>query len=170
MAFEYEIIKELKDNLNVYKSLLVDVPKEMIYWKDRSARWTLLEIVCHLHDEEKEDFRARVRSVLKDPDQALVSFDPQEWVLSRNYAEQDYELMLFKFFKQREISYEWLESLKDPKWHNTFQHPTLGAMSAGLFLANWLAHDHLHFRQIIKLKFDFLKDSSNHDLSYAGSW
>lgn len=170
MAFEEEIIKELKSNRMVFKNLLLKVPKEMINWRNHPLRWSLLEIVCHIHDEEKEDFRARVRSVLNDPNQALTSIDPQGWVQKREYAKQDYDLMLFKFLMQRKVSIEWLESLENPKWGNTFTHPSLGNMSARLFLANWLAHDHLHFRQITKLKFDFLKENSDQDLSYAGSW
>ena len=39
-----------------------------------------------------------------------------------------------------------------------------------MMLTNWLAHDYLHIRQIIKLKFDFLKDQSDEHLSYAGEW
>ena len=84
--------------------------------------------------------------------------------------DQDYDLMLFKFLKQRKISVEWLETLKKPKWENSYAHPSLGNLSAGLFLSNWLAHDHLHFRQITKTKYDYLNENSDHDLSYAGGW
>ena len=170
MALEKEIIAELKQNLTVFRGLLENLPEEMVRWKDHPLRWSLLEIVCHLYDEEKEDFRARTRSVLLDPNKPLTPFDPQEWVVSRAYAEQDYELMLFKFVKQRKISIEWLESLKDPAWDNSYAHPSLGNLSARLFLSNWLAHDHLHFRQIIKTKYDYLKENLEDDLSYAGNW
>jgi hypothetical protein len=170
MSYHQHIINELDLNRKVYEGLLQDVPKEMISWKDDPKRWTLLEIVCHLHDEEKEDFRARLRSVIVDPTKALTAIDPQGWVKNRDYASQDYDLMLFKFLKQRKISIEWLNSLKDPKWKNFIVHKSLGEMSAELFLSNWLAHDHLHFRQIIKLKFDYLTHLSDQDLSYAGDW
>ena len=170
MSYHQHIINELDLNRKVYEALLEDVPKEMILWKDDPKRWSLLEIVCHLHDEEKEDFRARVRSVLSDPAKPLNAIDPQGWVKSRDYASQDYDLMLFKFLKQRKISIEWLNSLHSPKWKNFMVHKSLGEMSAELFLSNWLAHDHLHFRQIVKLKFDYLKSVSDQDLSYAGDW
>ena len=170
MNYNTSIIKELDNNRRVYENLLDDVPKEMISWKDDLKRWSLLEIVCHLYDVEKEDFRARVKSVLNDPTQALTPIDPVGWVKDRNYADQDYDLMVFRFLKQRKISVEWLNSLKDPPWKNSFNYASLGNMSAELFLSNWLAHDHLHFRQIVKLKFDFLKDVSGHKLDYAGNW
>lgn len=33
---------------------------------------------------------------------------------------------------------------------------------------NWLAHDYLHMRQIIK--YQYLKEKTNIDLQYAGNW
>lgn len=170
MSFHKNIIIELKNNRKVFKDLLKGVPKDMITWKDDPKRWSLLEIVCHLHDEEKEDFRARVKSVLEDPKKELTPIDPQGWVSDRAYDTQNYKKMCKAFLKERKRSVKWLSSLKDPQWENTFKHAKLGDMSAELFLSNWLAHDHLHIRQIIKLKYDFLKATSEQDLSYAGNW
>lgn len=164
------IIKELDANRKVFENLLELVPEEMILWKGNTTRWSLLEIVCHLYDEEKEDFGARVRSVLKNPDKELTAINPEGWAEERNYKEQDYDEMLFKFLKQRKVSVEYLRSLKNAPWKNAYKHSSLGEMSAELFLANWLAHDHLHIRQIMKLKYDFLKEVSGQDLSYAGNW
>ena len=43
-------------------------------------------------------------------------------------------------------------------------------MSAKLFLTNWLAHDYLHIRQIIRYQYHYLKESTAIDLGYAGNW
>jgi len=170
MSYKSDVINELSNNRKVFSRLLKDVPKEMITWNDDPKRWSLLEVVCHLNDEEKEDFRARVQSVLEDPKKELTHIDPQGWVKDRDYATQNYKKMRKVFLKERKRSVKWLRSLKDAKWENSYKHPKLGDMSAELFLANWLAHDHLHIRQIIKLKYDFLKATSKQDLAYAGGW
>ena len=78
--------------------------------------------------------------------------------------------MLEKFITERESSINWLETLKNANWENSFDHPKLGAMTAKYFLNNWLAHDYLHIRQIIKLKFDYLNNRFNENLDYAGIW
>jgi hypothetical protein len=39
-----------------------------------------------------------------------------------------------------------------------------------MIFANWLAHDYLHIRQILRLKYEYLKSISEEDLSYAGEW
>ncbi len=43
-------------------------------------------------------------------------------------------------------------------------------MSAQLFLNNWLAHDLLHIRQILSIKFNYLKENTEEPLNYAGDW
>jgi hypothetical protein len=43
-------------------------------------------------------------------------------------------------------------------------------MSAEMFLANWLAHDFLHVRQIIATRFHYLSHTTGESLGYAGNW
>ncbi|MCW5520553.1 DinB family protein [Aureitalea sp. L0-47] len=166
----HKIISELTRNSQVFHDLLKDSSKEMVLWKPAPDKWCLLEIVCHLHDEECEDFRARVKHVLECPNEPMPPFDPLDLVKARNYIGQDFQVMLDKFSEERSRSLKWLSSLKAPNWDNSYQHPKLGPMSAELFLTNWLAHDYIHIRQILKVKFAYLQQSTNEPLSYAGSW
>ena len=165
-----KLIMELARNKDVFKALLAGLPKEQYQWKSNPEKWCLLEICCHLHDEEREDFRIRTKYVLETPDLPLPTFNPIEWVTERGYMQQDFEEMLAKFIKERERSLDWLQSLKEPKWENAYNHPKLGKMTAELFLTNWLAHDYLHMRQILNLKFAYLKQSTQESLDYAGNW
>ena len=164
------IAQELERNKGVFERILAGLGPEQYLWKPEPAKWCLLEIVCHLYDEEREDFRQRVQLVLQDPALPLPPIDPKGWVDSRKYLEQDYELMLNNFLAEREISVSFLRSLEAPKWANIYQHPVLGAMPASLFLHNWLAHDYHHLRQINELRYLFLKAHSDDALTYAGNW
>jgi len=165
-----KIIKGLARNKNIFKELLMEVSKEEYLWKINPQKWCLLEIVCHLLDEEREDFRIRTKLVLQDPKLPLPQFDPTKWPLEREYILQNYAEMLNSFLNERDQSIYWLNSLKNPKWNNVYQHPKFGAMSASLFLANWLAHDYLHIRQILTLKYNYLEQLSKESLNYAGEW
>jgi len=164
------IIGNLLKNKDVFKALLRGKTHEEYMFKPTSDKWCMLEVLCHLVDEEKEDFRTRVEYVLRDPNEPLPTFDPTEWPASRNYTGQDYEAKVAEFLAERQKSIEWLESFVDPKWDNTYQHPKLGSMSAELFLANWLAHDYIHIRQLNRLAFEYLQHQSGVDLSYAGKF
>jgi hypothetical protein len=165
-----QVIRELEKNLNSFRVLLENVTDDLRNWKPAKDKWSLLEIVCHLYDEEREDFRTRVKSVLEDPTRPLPKFDPLKWVKDRNYEGENYEKKLLEFLNERKNSISWLNSLKDPAWDNAYQHEKLGPMSAELFLNNWLAHDYFHLRQIVKNKYQFLKDHINSSLDYAGNW
>ena len=164
------IIQKLAKNRALYKILLNNVPEAEFLWKINPEKWCLLEIVCHLFDEEREDFRTRTKLILQDPKLPLLPFDPTKWPLERDYMQQNYDEKLYNFLNERDQSIDWLQSLKNPKWDNAYLHPKFGAMSATLFLANWLAHDYLHIRQILRLKYQYLKQFSGEYLNYAGGW
>jgi len=164
------IIAELKRNKKLFKDLLGGLSEDLYAWKPSPEKWNLLEIVCHLLDEEREDFRARVQHVLETPDLPMPSIDPVGWVEARKYAEKNYEATLQAFLAEREKSINWLHDLEDPEWGNTHQHPGMGPVQARMFFVNWLAHDYLHIRQITKLKYDFLQQSNHASLDYAGNW
>lgn len=165
-----EIIIELSQSSHVFKGLLFGLPEETYLWRPSPEKWCLLEIVCHLYDEEREDFRARTKQILETPKEPFLAIDPQGWVKARNYLQQNYRDKLKDFLDEREQSVRWLQNLSDPKWDNAYEHPKFGKMTAKMFLSNWLAHDYFHIRQIIKLKYDYLRQLTNEDLSYAGNW
>ncbi|MDD7887916.1 DinB family protein [Flavivirga sp. 57AJ16] len=165
-----EIIKALENNQQVFKSLLISKGEEQYLWKPEPVKWSLLEIVCHLLDEERDDFKARVKHVLETPLKALIPIDPEGWVKERAYITRDYNQTLQAFLEERHKSVTWLKSQIHANWDNQLTHPKLGDMSAKLFLTNWLAHDYLHIRQILRYHYNYLKQKTNIDLGYAGSW
>lgn len=164
------IISELQKNKFVIKELLKNLDADVIKWKPSSDKWCLLEIVCHLLDEECEDFRARLINVLENPEQNFESIDPVGWVTSRKYIDRDFNAELTEFLDERDKSIDMLKLLNNPNWDNFYEHPKFGKLTAKMFFTNWLAHDYLHIRQITKLKFDYLSVATDEKLNYAGDW
>ncbi|MCP4459590.1 MAG: DinB family protein [Cytophagales bacterium] len=121
-------------------------------------------------DEEVLDFWARVQTALDEENFPLNPIDPVGWVTSGNYMGSDYELKVEEWLAERKESVSWLRSLENPDWSSSLDHPTMGTLTAGHFLANWLAHDQLHIRQINGYKRGYLEEISVQDLSYAGKW
>ncbi|MBI2966977.1 MAG: DinB family protein [Bacteroidetes bacterium] len=163
-------ISNLSCNSDVFRTLFSDVSEQEYLWKPPPNKWCLLEIVCHLYDEEREDFRARVKHVLENPELPMASIDPVNWVTKRKYIERNYSEMIEKFLEERKQSVVWLKSLKEPKWENTYNHTQIGTMTAYSFLNNWLAHDYFHFRQIVRTKYRYLQQVTGDKLIYAGEW
>ena len=164
------IIKKLEINAATFKSMLEITSTEQARWKPSPQRWSLLEVTNHLYDEEREDFRQRLENVLEDPQKPWSPIDPQNWVTEREYNQRDMKNSLNKFLIEREKSIKWLINLRSPDWSATHHHPKLGKMSAEKLLANWLAHDYLHLRQIVFLQWSYLSDlAPGISLNYAGN-
>jgi hypothetical protein len=164
------IIAELSRNKDVFRDLFSGLAEPQVKWKQAPEKWCLLEIVCHLYDEEREDFRARVDHILHNSDKEMPKIDPVAWVTQRKYIEQNYDELIDKFVAEREKSLHWLASIDSPDWQRYYQHPKVGPITAELILTNWLAHDYLHIRQVIRLKYDYLKAHTIVPLDYAGEW
>lgn len=164
------IVKKLAANKDVFQHLLSNLTKEEILWRPHPKHWCLLEILCHLNDNEHEDFKIRVKSTLENPANLWTNIEPFDWVIERAYMEKDFEKNLATFLQKRTQSIQWLNGLQNPKWENTYHHPTFGELTARNLLVNWLAHDNLHIRQITRVKYFYLKEDSGENLSYAGIW
>ena len=164
------IISELARNKDVFRDLFSGLAEPQTKWSQAPGKWSLLEIVCHLYDEEREDFRARVNHILTDASREMPKIDPLAWVTERKYIEQNYDEMLARFLAERDQSLAWLASLDKPDWQLFYQHPKVGPVSAELIFTNWLAHDYLHIRQVIRLRYDYLKAHTTVPLDYAGEW
>jgi hypothetical protein len=163
------IIAHLRLNGDVFKDLFQSVSDKQAPWKPGPDRWSILEVVNHLYDEEREDFRQRLGLVLEDPEMPWPPIDPEGWVIQRKYHERNFTESLHNFFEEREKSLSWLDKLDSPDWKRTHQHPKMGPMSAELILANWLAHDMFHIRQINDLHFAWLTEEVKPvSLDYSG--
>ncbi|MGD9790224.1 MAG: DinB family protein [Phycisphaerales bacterium] len=123
--------------------------------------WSVGEILCHLVDEEVEDFRPRLRSTLEDPTRPWPRTDPEGLAIERKYAEQDPLLALARFEQAREGSIAWLREVllktppDDPHWRHAYHHPSGRVIRAGDLLTSWGAHDMLHLRQIAKRMYEW---------------
>ena len=164
------IMNELEANYKIFKRLLKSSLKTQINWKLKPKDWNMLEVVYHIRDEEREDFRLRIELLLKEASAPLSDSDPESWVEDRAYALQDFKKVRKEFLKERRSSIKWLRSLHKANWDNAYIHPKYGAMSARMFLVNCLAHDYLRIRQMIKLKYSYLKTHTKKSMKYAGDW
>lgn len=169
MNLDY-FIDRFSKNRAVFEGLLKGVSVQQVRWKPAPDKWSMLEVVNHLYDEEREDFRQRIELVLADPAQAWPPIDPRAWVTARGYNERDLASSLNNFLAEREKSLAWLRELSEPNWENSKAGPN-GTLSAGDLLASWLAHDFLHIRQLARLHWQYVGAISDpYQTEYGGPW
>jgi len=155
----FKVIDKLENNLELFNTILKYINDNQSKWKPSPPKWSIVEVIHHLYDEEREDFRKRIQFTLEDPNKKWFPINPPQWVIDRKYNEQNLEEVKNKFFNEREKSVKWLRNLKSPTWEIVHIHPKIGSISAGDLLVSWLAHDFLHMRQIIMLNLEFYKKS-----------
>jgi hypothetical protein len=171
MAIELEFItNRMAANAKAIEALLGAISDTQTRWQPDVESWSLLEVICHLHDEEREDFRQRIDYMLHKPGVAWPPIDSAGWVISREYRNRDPREMLHAWLDERARSLEWLATLKDANWDTEAQAPW-GVVHAGDLLAAWLAHDHLHIRQMNELHYAYHKAHAlPFNVEYAGEW
>jgi len=169
MKFE-TLYDELQYSTEMIRALISGISQEEARFKPSPETWSILEVVCHLYDEEREDFREHLDFVLHRQDEEYHAIDPQGWVAERRYNERDFAHMQETFFAERRHSLEWLGSLPDPDWETTYTSE-YGSVSAGELLACWAAHDNLHIRQLVELRRARIeKITAPYPIGYAGDW
>ncbi len=165
------VMGALARDAEAIRSFVEGTDGDQARWKPAPDRWSILEVVNHLADEEVEDFRARCDLTLHDPDREWAPIDPQGAAAARRYNERDPEESLDRFLSERRRSLEWLAGLADPDWDRRHVHPVFGEMRAGQILISWAAHDLLHLRQLARIRYEQLaRVGCPGDLDYAGSW
>lgn len=169
MEFE-TLYPELRNSTDIINSLLTGISQEEAEFKPSPETWSILEVTCHLYDEEREDFREHLDFILHRQDQEYHVIDPQSWVKDRRYNEQNFQEMQDSFFAERRKSLNWLKGLENADWDTTYTSP-YGSLTAGEMFCSWVAHDNLHIRQLVELRRARIENITRpYPIQYAGDW
>jgi len=164
------LYQELANSTEMIRTLLTGISQEEAQVKPSRGSWSILEVVCHLYDEEREDFREHLDFILHRQHEEWHPIAPVAWVKLRKYNEQDFKTMQRKFFNERKKSLAWLKNLKNADWNMTYTSK-FGSMKAGAMFASWVAHDNLHIRQLTELRRARVERITKpYQIQYAGDW
>src|SRR5512139_3296144 len=99
---QFEILyQELARGVDIVRALVLDMTLEEAQARPAPESWSALEVICHLCDEEREDFRQRLDLILHRPQEPFPPIDPQGWITARRYNERDLTEMLDDFAAER---------------------------------------------------------------------
>lgn len=164
------LCQDLARGAEIVRALVTGITQAESRVRPTLDSWSVLEVVCHLYDEEREDFRQRLDIILHRPTETWPPIDPAGWVTSRRYNERDLSETLANFLAERDTSLTWLKSLSAPNWDAEYIAP-FGLIRAGDMFASWVAHDTLHIRQLVELRYSgIVSRAAPFDVRYAGDW
>jgi hypothetical protein len=166
----HDIIRQLAANAEAIRALVQTVPEEQAQWKPGQDAWSLSEVMSHVYNEERVDFRPHIKGLLTEPSKPWSAYY-EPWL-----AENNHQQALASFLLERAASIAWLKTLAVPDWDATTAirfGPSSDKMtlSVGELLVSWVDHDYLHVRQINELLHAWnAKQASPYSVDYAGGW
>ena len=165
------LIQQLAADAGRVRELAGGISEEQARWKPAPDSWSILEVVNHLYDEEREDFRVRLEYILQKPGEPWPPIAPQDWVVSRGYNARDLTASLEAYLEERHKSLDWLKALGEVDWEKSETAPWGGVLKAGDLFSAWVAHDIHHLRQLTELHFAWTKRLAEpYSVGYAGDW
>ena len=99
------LYEELAASTEMIRALLFGVTQEEARVKPKAESWSILEVICHLYDEECEDFREHLDFILHRQNEEWHAIDTEGWVTERKYNEQNFAEMQENFFVERKKSF-----------------------------------------------------------------
>ena len=164
------LLSQMIEDAARVRALVQGLSDQQARWKPDPDLWSMLEVVNHMLDEEREDFRVRLDYTLHRPGQPWPPIDPAGWVTARGYNQRDFGASLAQYLSEREASTDWLRGLSAPDWDATYEAPW-GPIAAGDLFASWVAHDLLHMRQLLELHWAYTTAALEpYKPDYAGEW
>ena len=160
------IIRQLKGNAQAMRALVGTISEEQAQWKPGPDTWSMNQVMEHIYNEERIDFRKILKRMLD------TSPQPAEEYVPVDSCRQALE----GFLIEREASIKWLEALKTTDWEVASQWPfgptgDVTVFKAGDVLLSWIEHDILHLRQMIELLHAWNeRQAPPYSLMYAGGW
>lgn len=164
------LVTQMEVQAHAISALTGSLAPDDARWKPDAESWSVVEVINHLYDEERRDFRVRLDIILHHPQEPFPQINPQGWVVHEKYNEREMATSLNNFLDERANSLKWLSGLGSPDWEATVTNQ-FGTMTAGEMFSAWVAHDVLHLRQLVELRYALVKKhAAPFDIQYAGEW
>jgi len=132
---------------DVLEGLAGDLDPAIARARPAHDEWAPVEILCHLRDEETEDFGARLRAVVNGA-ASFAPIDPVSWVEARRYRDADTREVLEALRARRRASVDYLDKIDASRLDAAIPLGKLGPLSGLDLLVAWVAHDRLHLAQL----------------------
>jgi hypothetical protein len=121
-------------------------------WRHESAPgdWSLVEIVCHLRDTEREVHHAQIRLFEKDTEPFVPRPEASVWARQRPYRMESDLDALREFAVARIETMEMLARLSAHDWLRPAKHAIFGPTHFLEVVGFMAEHDRLHLQQAWK--------------------
>ncbi|MEO6325588.1 MAG: DinB family protein [Thermoanaerobaculia bacterium] len=148
-----DVLAETPDQL---EAVLLDLTPELARWNPAPGKWSILQIVCHMRDMEKDAYLARYRRLLAEEQPQLADIDGDALALESDYASQSLAAAFqdWKRLRRQTLALiDGLQPLSSAQWERGGVHEGVGPMTMEGYLKRQASgNDLAHFGQIRSIK------------------
>jgi hypothetical protein len=98
------IIERLDQDISVIAGLVGCIEANQSRWKPTFEKWSILEVINHLADEEVENFKTRLDLTLHHPTQEWPAITPDTWAEDGTYNIRHHSESTERFVLARKAS------------------------------------------------------------------
>ena len=142
------IAATMKSTPAVLKEILAPLPQKEWKFSPFKDEWSIVEIVSHMRDVEREVNLPRIEAFLSEENPFITAGDTDVWAAERCYAQQDGNAVLSDFLAARMETLSVLMTLKGKDWLRSGRHAIFGPITLEEQLGFIAEHDRVHLIQI----------------------
>lgn len=147
------LLEVLRTTPGPLKAALKGVPRKLLLWRPAPGKWSMLEIVCHMRDMERDAYLARYRRILAEEQPKLPDIDGEVLAIERDYRSQSLSVVLRDWAALRKENLKLLKGVKGAAWQRVGIHETAGRLTMDDFLRRHaVGNDEAHLGQIDAIK------------------
>ncbi len=115
-----------------------------------AGEWSLVEILSHLYDVDKEVNIPRIKELKANPEPFFTAINTDDWADLKNYQANHLSTILPLFIQTRIALIDEILSLDAADWQKTISHTIFGPTSVLEIIKFMAQHDRIHIQQIHK--------------------
>ncbi len=142
------------------KGAVRGLPKKLLLFTPAPGKWSILEILGHLRDMEKEAYLERYTRILAETDPRLPDLNGEAFAIERDYRSAKATEVLRDWIRLRRETLRLLRKVTAGEWTRAGVHETAGRLTMEDFLRRQaVGNDEAHLGQIeaIKRRFALLE-------------
>ncbi len=118
-------------------------------FRPQSNAWSITEIICHLHDVDRDINLPRLQQILSGTNPFLPGIQSDDWATQRNYQSQNDAAAFNHFCDARSQLTAQLDQLTPAELQLPARHAIFGPTNLQELVGFMVQHDRTHIQQII---------------------
>jgi uncharacterized damage-inducible protein DinB len=142
------------------KAAIRGLPKKVLVFTPAPGKWSILEILCHMRDMERDAYLARYRRILTEDEPHLPDLNGEALAIERDYRSAKAPEVVREWLSLRRENLQMLRKAGRVQWARAGVHETAGRLTMeDIIRRHAVGNDEAHLSQIeaIKRRFEVLE-------------